>query len=121
MDAVYDRNGDAIGWIDDNIVYDNNDRYRAVIVDGEIYQLGSNRLIGRLERGFLWDRNGLAVACLGSAEAPPSVPDFQPPPTGVELDKPGTADVPQAGRNTTPLPINDRWSQRTWVRYLDGQ
>jgi hypothetical protein len=119
MEAVFDRNGDPIGWLEDGVIYDTNDRYRAVVVDGEIYQLGSSRFIGRLERGIIWDRNGMAVACLPGAEGPPTLPDLKTPPPDVELDKPADKNV--SSKTGMPLNYTDRWSQRTWVRFLDGQ
>jgi hypothetical protein len=119
MDAVYDRNGDAIGWISDDVLYDTNDHYRAVIIESEIYQLGTSAFLGRFERGFIWDRNGMVVACLEKATPPPEIPDLKPPPPEIELDRP--SDLGVAQRSGGPIRYTDRWSQRTWVRFLDGQ
>ena len=119
MEAIYDRNGDAIGWLDGDIIYDTNDRYRAVVVDGDIYALAGQRYLGRFERGFVWDRNGLAVACTKDASGPPEIPQLARAPEPVPLDKPQDATI--TNRATVPLNLSDRWSQRTWVRYLDGQ
>jgi len=117
MDAVFDRNGDPIGWLNDHVLYDNNDRSRAVVLDGEIYQLGSSQFLGRVERGFLWDRSGMVVACLETASPPPALPDFHAPPDDPQLEAPGDTSVQRSG---SPLRLTDRWSQRTWVRFLDG-
>ena len=119
MDPVFDRNGDAVGWFHDSVLYDNFDHYRAVVVDGEVYQLGSSQFLGRLERGFIWDRNGMVVACLETATPPPELPDFQPYPAEVSLDLPEDRSVTQ--RAPSPSRLTERWSQRTWDRFLEGQ
>ncbi len=119
MDAIYDRNGDAIGWLDDGIIYDSQDRYRAVVVAGDIYSLAGQRYLGRFERGFVWDRNGFAVACTKDAQSPPETPGLPQatPPQG--LARPPAVAV--SSRAALSLNLRDRWSQRTWVRFLDGQ
>jgi hypothetical protein len=118
MEALWDRNGDPIGWLEENVIYDTNDRYRAVVVDGDIYQLGTSRFIGRYERGIIWDRNGMAVACGPNGTPPPTLPELKTPPPDIQLEKPSDTSV--SSRASMPLNLTDRWSQRTWVRFLDG-
>jgi len=67
MEPIFNSQGRTVGWIEDNVIYDRNNRYRAFIEDGNIFNYQGKHL-GVLDTGFFRDKRGHCVAFLDGAE-----------------------------------------------------
>lgn len=108
MEAIFDRNGKTIGWLNDDVIYDRHNRYRAFVSDENIVSYGSQHL-GTLDNGIFRDKNGNCVAFMDGASGGPPLPLHELPPL------PPPAPLPPV---TPPGTLN--WSHLNWEQYLGG-
>lgn len=120
MDPIYDRNGKVVAWFrrGDTIV-DRLGRYRAIVSEGGIFDYHAH-FLGQLHGGYLWDRDGKAVAFVNGAADGPVLP-----PAGA-ISLPPVAG-PEPARPAQPL-VADRipayskqWSELNWEDFLRGR
>ena len=116
----FDKDGNVVAWIvHDDAITDNLGNYQAVIDDGAVCDYVAN-FLGVLHAGYIWDRNGDAVAFIPGAGEGPVLPRMgaipRPPPVGKEPVRP------------TPLPAiervpvySKRWSATGWDEFLGGR
>ncbi len=120
MDPIFDRNGRVVAWFRrEDAIVDRLGEYRAVVSDGAVFDYRAH-FLGRLSAGYVWDRDGRAVAFVAGAREGPALPPegaVPPPPiVGPEPARPAPPPVP--GR----VPAYTReWSDLGWEEFLGGR
>ncbi|MFL5489320.1 MAG: 4-fold beta flower protein [Gemmatimonadaceae bacterium] len=115
MEPIFDRNGRAVGWLNDGIVHEPSGRARAFVDNGAVISYRAQHL-GWLDRGYFRDRSGDAVAFVPGASAGPLPPVTAVPPVPPVLSPPPVSPAPSVGA-APPVP-SLRWSSRDWEHYL---
>ena len=73
MEAIYDRKGKLVGWLEQDIVYSGVGCPRAFMRGGAVYSFGSAYL-GWFDRGYFRDSAGAATAWTRGARGGPATP-----------------------------------------------
>jgi len=114
MQPIYGRNGQAVGWINDDVIYDRNNRYRAFVRNGDVFTY-QGRHLGVLDRGFFRNRRGDVVTFMNGAQGGPIPPIPAIPPI------PPVPPVPPIPPIPPIAPIGSfSWSQSDWEGFLNG-
>ena len=120
MEPIFGKDGVVVGWmVPPDGIADLSGRYVAFVVDGAVFDYRSHYL-GRLYDGYVWDRDGNAVASLvGAAGGPPAkrsgtVPP--PPPAGPVPPRPKKLPAPPRAPVYTK-----KWSEMRWDEFLTGR
>lgn len=81
MEPIFNPHGKSIGWIDNDVIYDRSNRYRAFVSDGNVFTY-QGRHLGVLDNGFSRDKFGYCVAFIkGASGGPiPPIPEIAPVP-----------------------------------------
>jgi hypothetical protein len=114
---IYDRNGRAVGWLKDDVVYDTDGSPRAFIKKGNVCNY-KDEYLGRLTYGFFRDKDGYAVAFMRGAKGGPipPIPEIAPvPPIHAILPIPPIPAIPPV----PPIPSLS-WSSISWEEFLKG-
>ncbi len=115
MEAIYDRNGKLVGWLEQDIVYSVDGCPRAFMRGGAVYSFGSAYL-GWFDRGYFRDGTGAAVAWVRGAHGGPAAPAPTAP-----TDRPFLqfALLPSLPPLPPLRPVPSRvWSAVAWADYL---
>ena len=79
MNPIYDREGQVVGWKNDENIYDLDGSHAAVRIKENVYGPSGEHL-GLLLEGFFRDHRGDAVAFLSGAIGGPILPSPSLPP-----------------------------------------
>lgn len=117
MEAIFDRDGRAVGWRRRDAVFDARGRARAFIRTRALFTYGG-RYLGPVEDGCYRDVRGDVVAFEEGATGGPLPPAIErgavsPQP---ELPPPTPAVPPAASLAMRPR----RWSELAWEEFLTG-
>ena len=93
MDPIYDREGQVVGWLQDENIYHLDGSHAAVRNKINVYGPDGEHL-GLLLEGFFRDHRGDAVAFLAGAIGGPILPPTSPPPDPPTLSLPPTPAKP---------------------------
>lgn len=121
MRPIYDRAGDAVGWVSGDAVYDGHGELAAWLCGRAVFAAGG--WVGEFDGEFFRDRLGCIVAFAGGAHGGVVRPvplRFPPPdpPITTPMPKPRLAGRPQRPPGWAhPLLC---WSLLHWPQYLEG-
>jgi hypothetical protein len=120
MEPIFDKAGNAVGWMaPGDAVAGFDGHYRAFVSGGIVFDLRSHYL-GRLHNCYFWDRDGYAVAYVAGASGGPAMPEavnvIPPPPAAREPAMPS----PPAVSGPEPA-YADHWSDLSWDDFLGGR
>ncbi|MFL5574014.1 MAG: 4-fold beta flower protein [Gemmatimonadaceae bacterium] len=115
MEPIFDRNGRAVAWLNENIVHDHSGRARAFVDNAAVISYRAQH-IGWLDQGYFRDRTGDAVGFVREASGGPltPVPAMPPAPPALSIPPPPPVEL------AAPLPAAPTlsWSNRDWEHYL---
>jgi hypothetical protein len=120
LDPIFDRSGKVIAWFRrEDAIVDRLGQYRAFVSNGAVFDYQS-RFLGRLYAGYIWDREGKAVAFVTGAREGPELPPAgavpRPPVAGPEPKRPSPSPVAE------PIaPYSKEWSDLGWEGFLSGK
>lgn len=118
MEPIFSRHGHVIGWLKQDVVYDEAGEPRAAVRNGALFAFDGSYL-GRLERGYFRDQNGDALAFMTGAAGVPLTPTPRvvptPPTTRSLLITPAVRVVPREA------PASAQWSKLDWTAFLRGE
>jgi len=118
MQAVFDRRGVTVGWIDDERVLDLRVQHRAFVRGSALFGYDT-RYLGTFSGGFFRDRAGNAVAFIRGASGGPLLPLTQLPPI------PPLAPLPPLKPLAPLAPLAPwpslSWSKLSWEDFLSSQ
>jgi hypothetical protein len=115
MHAIYDRHGQAVGWLHGDVILDERGRPVAFVRDGAAFAY-DGRHLGHYVQGFFRDITGSAVAWIpGATGAPPLAPrpSVAPTPPAVP-EPPAKRTAPAAPHQTIP---STTWGM-SWRAFL---
>lgn len=115
MQPIYSRQGQVIGWINNNVVYDMNRKHRAFIANDALYTYNA-KYIGRFNNGFFRDRFGNAVAFISGAKGGPMTPLTALPPLAPLLPLAPLPPLPPLAPMAPMATLS--WSQANWEDYI---
>jgi hypothetical protein len=120
LDPIFDRTGKVIAWFRrEDAIVDRLGQYRAFVSNGAVFDYQS-RFLGRLYAGYIWDRDGRAVAFVMGAREGPVLPPTgaipRPPVVGPEPARPS----PQPVANPIAA-YSGEWSEVEWEAFLGGK
>jgi len=98
VDPIFNKDGKVVAWFRrEDAIVDRLGEYRAVVSNCAVFDYQSH-FLGRLYAGYVWDRDGRAVAfVMGAREGPALPPEgaVPPPPiVGPEPVRPAPSPVP---------------------------
>ena len=73
MEPIFDRHGEAVAWLREDIIFDAYGNARALIRGEQVYNYSATTL-GTHSRGYFRDRRGQAVAFTRGASGGPMLP-----------------------------------------------
>ena len=104
MNPIYDREGQVVGWKNDQNIYDLDGSHAAVRIKENVYGPNGEHL-GLLLEGFFRDHRGDAVAFLSGAIGGPILPSLSIPP---DPPIPSTFRPSRLNRPSLPYPQSHR-------------
>lgn len=117
MKPIFNRHGRTIGWLDNDVIYDRTNSYRAFIHEGNIFTYDARHL-GIINQGIFRDKRGLCIAFMDEASGDPMlpIPEITPAPP-IPATPPATP-IP-------PIPpkiyaASYHWNPLKWEAFLDG-
>lgn len=117
MKPIFSRQGQVVAWINGNVIYDMNSRYRAFIANDALYTHNA-KYIGRYNKGFFRDKFGNAVAFISGAKDGPMTPLTALPPLP---PLPPLAPLPPLPPLAPMAPMATlSWYQANWDDYISG-
>lgn len=117
MGPVFDKRGQVVGWLKDGFLYDPDLHLRGFIRDKGVFSKDSKHL-GYFLHGYVYHKNGRAVAFIRGATMGPPKPmtQFTPIPR-----------IPSKSRVLPVAPIPPipsirilSWSDLSWEEFLEG-
>lgn len=117
MGPIFNRQGRTVGWLNGDVIYDRNNRYRAFVSDGNVFTY-QGRHLGIIDQGFFRDKRGYCVAFMdGATGGPiPPIPEIAPIPPIPPI--PPIAPIPPVPPIAPVGSLN--WSQLDWEAFLNG-
>jgi len=115
MTPIFDRHGKTVGWLVSGVIFGPHHQPQAFVRRNAVFSF-SGRHLGRVETGFIRDREGHAVAFLSGAENGPLTPIAETPPPPPLLPVPPFTPVP-AESPIPPTPSRS-WSSVDWDHFL---
>jgi hypothetical protein len=117
VEPIFGQAGNVLGWFFNQVIYDREHRYRAVVRSHAVYAY-TGRYLGYFDQELFRDRSGQVVGCLPGARRGPVPPLYERPEAG-SLPKPPTLPLPAM----PPVPPTARlgWSLVRWEGFLRGQ
>ncbi|MDD2830215.1 MAG: hypothetical protein PHW18_11635 [Sulfuricurvum sp.] len=117
MQPIFNRHGRTIGWLDNGIIYDRTNSYRAFIRDNHIFTYDAKHL-GIIYNGIFRDTRGQYIAFMDDASSDPTLPIPEITPTPPIPSIPPAMPIP-------PQPSNislafSHWNPLKWEDFLDG-
>jgi len=115
MTAIFDRHGKTVGWLASGVIFGPHHQPRAFTRRSGVFSFSGHQ-IGRIETGFIRDREGHAVAFLKGAENGPPTPvvEISPPPPVLPI--PPFTPVPSEA--PVPPTASRFWSSVDWDHFL---
>lgn len=118
MQAVFDRTGHIVGWMEADVIYDLHPKARAFVHDGGIFTFSGEHL-GYYRNGVLLDRRSAPVAFLRGAHPGPEV---HIPPVPPAPKPPATPKRPVVPKTPPAAPKpKGNWSPIPWKAFLAGE
>lgn len=116
LEPIFDRNGRTVAWFKENVLFNLEGRAVAFRNNNSIVSYRARHL-GVIDRGFIRDRNGHAVAFMRGASGGPVQPVPQVPPVPRVPQVPPVPPVPPI----PPVPAvpSLSWSSMDWESFLN--
>src|SRR4051812_28686782 len=78
MVPIFNRKGEAVGWLASGVIFGPHHQPRAFVRQDAVFSFSGHHL-GRMENGFIRDRDGHAVAFMEGAKNGPPTPIAEAP------------------------------------------
>jgi hypothetical protein len=117
MDALFNKNGKTIAWLEKDKIYNLKGKNLLVINKNNVYNINGKHK-GKFEGGYIWDKKGNAIAFIMEAKGGPllPIPEIPPIPSIHEIPPiPSIAEIPPI----SPLKSLN-WSKQNWDEFLLG-
>ncbi|MCO7225609.1 4-fold beta flower protein [Pleionea sp. CnH1-48] len=118
MEAIFDKHGDVVSWLSNDIIYDLNGTATALIEYNNVFSFPGKHL-GVIEKGYFRDHAGHAVGFLIWAHEGPKLPE-----RGLVPRPPEKQIIPyNFGTSMPPIPSRPTsdWSPLNWQEFTYGQ
>jgi len=115
MEPIFNSRGQVVGWLKGDLVLDRNNRYRALVRNGNVFSFRGAHL-GTFDSGFFRDKSGHCVSFLKGAQGGPITPITQIspippiPPVAPIAPIPPIPPIPPIGSLS--------WSYQDWEGFL---
>lgn len=117
MEAIFDKNGQVVGWLDGNTILDRNFQHQAFLNNDNIYNY-SGVYLGHFLTGFFRGKNGNSVAFIKGASNGPGTPIPSIPPVPAIPSIPPMTPIPEIPP-IAPIATMS-WSSSTFNDFLKG-
>lgn len=117
MKPIFNRHGRTIGWLDNGIIYDRKNCYRAFIRNGNIFTYEALHL-GIVDEGIFRDKKGFCIAFMDDAFADPMLPIPEITPNPPVLTTPPATPIPPTPPKVSS--VSYYWNPLKWEVFLDG-
>ena len=117
MTPIYDKNGQVVGWIKNDVIFDLRNRYVAFISNNNVFDY-IPRHLGSFQNGYFKDKFGNAVALIEGAQGGPIARKKSIPPIPPIPPIPRIPPIPPIPPITPIGSLN--WSNTTWNELLFG-
>jgi hypothetical protein len=121
VEPIFDRRGRVVAWLRNDVVFDRGSHRYVAFLQGRPGHLFSydGRYLGRLQRGYVRDRKGDAVAFLQGARGGPVLPVYSDSAVRPVPLAPPVAPEPLPA--PSPAAPTRNWSQLSWNQFLIEQ
>lgn len=119
MDAIFDRHGKTIAWLDDRNIYNlSGNQALAFISHNTVFTFRTKKHLGRFKNGFFRDKNGNAVAFIKGATGGPVTPVTQVTPSSPSyVLRPSLPSLPSIPVSYPTDTYN--WSHLDWEKFIN--